>query len=190
MFKFFKTIISALRCIDLHLDRIEERLDLIGAKFENANEQLYNLRKYAAAEDRREQKIAEEASETNAEMLVLLQAAKGKLVKAPATLQVLKPAIVPSAQLPDSKAKEIADTVSKMDESLCPVWPHTNRIRPGIARVCDIAKFFGVRGLDMSHALKAAGECPVYRTGSGNYYPVSPRALEAYKRILKFYNLL
>lgn len=68
------------------------------------------------------------------------------------------------------------------------VWSaHRTAVNNGYATIQYIARHFGVKGWNLTNALRYARIEPAYKKGRANYYPVNPQALRAMYKALSDY---
>lgn len=60
-------------------------------------------------------------------------------------------------------------------------------VNDGYATIQYIARHFGVKGWNLTNALRYAHIKPAYKKGRANYYPVNPQALRAMYKALSDY---
>lgn len=68
------------------------------------------------------------------------------------------------------------------------VWSaHRLGVNDGYATIQYIARHFGVKGWNLTNALRYAHIKPAYKKGRANYYPVNPQALRTMYKALQDY---
>lgn len=86
-----------------------------------------------------------------------------------------------------ARAKDAMKDANEADPRF--IWSsyRSATINDGYATIQYIARHFGVKGWNLTNALRYAHIKPAYKKGRANYYPVNPQALRAMYKALSEY---